>query len=158
MQEIDVGLIPELWRFPGGGHGNPFHYSCLENPHGQRSLGDYSPWGHTELDKTERLNTTVFNYAYMLSHFNPIPLCDPVDHNPPGSVQVIILARILEWVAMPSSFPSMCVCLYMLLNIHIHMYLHTERVVNLLIYFHSVQFDVWITPSPVHSVFLYNLN
>ena len=23
---------------PGRGHGNPLHYSCLENPHGQRSL------------------------------------------------------------------------------------------------------------------------
>ena len=28
----DVGLIPGSWRSPGGGHGNPLHYSCLENP------------------------------------------------------------------------------------------------------------------------------
>ena len=34
----DLGLIPDLGRSPGGGHGNPFQYSCLENPHGQRSL------------------------------------------------------------------------------------------------------------------------
>ena len=27
--------------------------SCLENPHGQRSLPGCSPWGHTELDMTE---------------------------------------------------------------------------------------------------------
>ena len=27
-----MGLIPELGRSPGGGHGNPFQYSCLENP------------------------------------------------------------------------------------------------------------------------------
>ena len=27
-----------------GGHGNPLQYSCLENPHGQKSLVDYSPW------------------------------------------------------------------------------------------------------------------
>ena len=33
----DLGSIPGLGRFPGGGHGNPLHYSCLENPHGQRS-------------------------------------------------------------------------------------------------------------------------
>ena len=26
-------------KLPGGGHGNPLQYSCLENPHGQRSLG-----------------------------------------------------------------------------------------------------------------------
>ena len=28
----DVGLIPGLGRSPGGGHGNPLQYSCLENP------------------------------------------------------------------------------------------------------------------------------
>ena len=28
----DAGTIPGLGRFPGGGHGNPFQYSCLENP------------------------------------------------------------------------------------------------------------------------------
>ena len=27
-----TGLIPELRRSPGGGHGNPLQYSCLENP------------------------------------------------------------------------------------------------------------------------------
>jgi len=40
----DVGSIPGLGRSPGGGHGNPLQYSCLENPHGQRSLAGYSPW------------------------------------------------------------------------------------------------------------------
>uniref|UniRef100_A0AAA9RX60 Protein ILRUN n=1 Tax=Bos taurus TaxID=9913 RepID=A0AAA9RX60_BOVIN len=29
----DLGLIPGLRRFPGGGHGNPLQYSCLENLH-----------------------------------------------------------------------------------------------------------------------------
>ena len=28
----DPGLIPGLGRSPGGGHGNPLQYSCLENP------------------------------------------------------------------------------------------------------------------------------
>ena len=28
----DLGLIPVLGRSPGGGHGNPLQYSCLENP------------------------------------------------------------------------------------------------------------------------------
>ena len=28
----DMGSIPGLERSPGGGHGNPFQYSCLENP------------------------------------------------------------------------------------------------------------------------------
>ena len=34
----DLSLIPELGRSPRGGLGNPLQYSCLENPHGQRSL------------------------------------------------------------------------------------------------------------------------
>ena len=34
----DLGLIVGLGRSPEGGHGNPLQYSCLENPHGQRSL------------------------------------------------------------------------------------------------------------------------
>ena len=33
----DLGSIPGLGRSPGGGQGNQVHYSCLENPHGQRS-------------------------------------------------------------------------------------------------------------------------
>ena len=28
----DMGSIPGLGRSPGGGHGNPLQYSCLENP------------------------------------------------------------------------------------------------------------------------------
>ena len=39
----DAGLIPKSGRFPEVGHGNPLQYSCLENPHGQRSLVGYSP-------------------------------------------------------------------------------------------------------------------
>ena len=53
----DLGLIPGLGRSPGGGHGNPLQYSCLENLHGQRSLVGYSPWGHKESDITEQLST-----------------------------------------------------------------------------------------------------
>ena len=32
-----VGLIPGLGRPPGGGHGNPFQYSCLEHPMGREA-------------------------------------------------------------------------------------------------------------------------
>ena len=46
----DVGLIPGSGRSPGERNGNPLQYSCLENPHGQRGLVGYSPWGHKESD------------------------------------------------------------------------------------------------------------
>ena len=35
----DAGLIPGSGRSPGGGHGNPLQYSCLEN------LMDRGAWG-----------------------------------------------------------------------------------------------------------------
>ena len=55
--EGDLGSIPRLGRATGGGHGNPLQYSCLENPHGQRSLVGCRPWGCKESDTTERLST-----------------------------------------------------------------------------------------------------
>ena len=42
----DLGLIPGSGRSPGEGSGSPLQYSCLENPHGQRSPAGCSPWGH----------------------------------------------------------------------------------------------------------------
>ena len=56
MQEI-LGSILGSGRFPGGRHGNPLQYSCMENPHGQGSLVGYSPQGHKESDMTEQLRT-----------------------------------------------------------------------------------------------------
>ena len=50
----DLGSVPGLGRSPGGGHGNPKQDSCLENPHGQRSLVGYSPCGRKESDTTEQ--------------------------------------------------------------------------------------------------------
>ena len=35
----DMDWIPGWGRAPGGGHGNPFHYSCLENPTGLQRVG-----------------------------------------------------------------------------------------------------------------------
>ena len=46
----DGGLIPESGRSPEEGHGKPFQYSCLENPH--------SPWGCKESNTTEWLTHT----------------------------------------------------------------------------------------------------
>ena len=63
--EGDLSLMPELGRSPRGGHGNPLRYSCLENPHGQRSLEDYSPWGRKESDMTEHLSTAWCTIVYM---------------------------------------------------------------------------------------------
>ena len=52
----DLGPVLELGRSPGGGHGNPLQYSCLEN------LQDRGVWratvpGVAELETPERLST-----------------------------------------------------------------------------------------------------
>ena len=55
----DLGSIPGLGRSPGKWNGYPLQYSCLENPHGQRSLMGCSPWGCKESDTNEQLNWTA---------------------------------------------------------------------------------------------------
>ena len=57
LKNLPAMRRPRLERSPGGRRGNPLQYSCLENPHGQRNLAGYSPWGSKELDTTERLST-----------------------------------------------------------------------------------------------------
>ena len=48
----NLGSIPGLGRFPGGGNGNPLQFYYLENPHRHRSLAGYSPCGRKELNTT----------------------------------------------------------------------------------------------------------
>ena len=50
----DLGSVPGSGRSPGGGHGNPLQYSCLENPYAQRSLAGCSPLGCKESDANEQ--------------------------------------------------------------------------------------------------------
>ena len=50
-------ILEYSWLTPGGGHGSPFQYSCLENPYGQKRQVGYSPWGHKGSEKTKRLST-----------------------------------------------------------------------------------------------------
>ena len=48
----DMGSIPGLGRFPGGRHGNPLQYSCLENPM------DREAWQATAHRAAQSLDTT----------------------------------------------------------------------------------------------------
>ena len=57
----DMGSIPGWGRSPGEGNGNPLQYSGLDNPHGQRSLVGYSPWGRKESDTPEPLTLSLFH-------------------------------------------------------------------------------------------------
>ena len=52
----DMGFIPGSGRSPGGGHGNPLQYSCLENPM------DGEAWqatGYKKSDTTKQLTLSL---------------------------------------------------------------------------------------------------
>ena len=48
----DVGSIPGSRRSPGGGHGNPLQYPCLDNPM-DRGAWQAKVYQVAELDTTE---------------------------------------------------------------------------------------------------------
>ena len=59
----DLGSNPGLGWSPGEGNGNPLQYSFLENPHVQRILVGYSPWGCQDSDTSEWLALSLsFTY------------------------------------------------------------------------------------------------
>ena len=51
--------VRALIRSPGEEHGNPPQYSCLESPHGQRSLACYSSWSHKQLGMTKHMSQLI---------------------------------------------------------------------------------------------------
>ena len=53
----DKGLIPGLGRSPGGGHGNPLQYSCLENPMDRGAWWAAVHGGHKQQHTTDQLST-----------------------------------------------------------------------------------------------------
>ena len=57
-----LGLNPWVGKIPWREACNPLQYSCLENPHGQRSLAGYSQWDQKESYTTERLSIAHTDY------------------------------------------------------------------------------------------------
>ena len=54
----DTGLIPGSGRSPGGGHGNPLQYSCLEN-----SMDRGARWATVQRAAKESDMTEVTKHA-----------------------------------------------------------------------------------------------
>ena len=60
MQETQKTQVQSLGREDPLEKGMATHSSILpEEPHGQRSLAGYNPWGHKESDTTERLTPSA---------------------------------------------------------------------------------------------------
>ena len=60
----DLGSIPGSGRSPGGGHGNPLHYSCLESPMDRRA------WWAT-VHGVAKSQTRLCDWVCMLSLGSP---------------------------------------------------------------------------------------
>ena len=58
MQETWV-FISGSGRSPGGGHGNPLQYSCLENPLGRGAWRVTVDGGHKKPDRTEPVKSCL---------------------------------------------------------------------------------------------------
>ena len=58
----DLGLISGLGRSPGGGHGNPLQYSCLESPMGR---GAWRATVHGVAESQTRLSETVCTHTHV---------------------------------------------------------------------------------------------
>ena len=79
-----VGSIPGLGRSPGGGNGNPLHYSCLENPKDRRvwwatvhGVARSKTWlkqlsGHLHLGKVQEM-TQIGQTRKMYSSSDQLP-------------------------------------------------------------------------------------
>ena len=67
----DKGLIPGLERSPGGGHGNPLQYSCLEN---SVNRGAWRATVHriAELDMTEQSTHETLSKKSRTAHLGRI--------------------------------------------------------------------------------------
>ena len=70
--------------------------SCLENPHGQRSLMGYHPGGHKESDMTEQLPLSLFTVFSNRTPWKAYPFC----------------LDLISLLLTPSSPPQPAFCLY----------------------------------------------
>ena len=128
----DLGSIPGSGRSSGEGNGNPLQSSCLENPmdrgawratvHGvttvrhlkkkwcQTSHHTYkhTPYHYHHLNNASIKTENTYKECMHTESLQSCPtLCDPMGRSLPGSsVPEILQARILEWVAVPSSRES----------------------------------------------------
>ena len=84
----NVGFIPGLVRSPGGGHGNPLQYSCLENPRSEepgrvQSIGSHRVGHdgsdlacmHIHVSSIKNKKIKIFNFTITYSFSNTLPLC-----------------------------------------------------------------------------------
>ena len=67
----DPGSITGPGTSPGGGHGNPLQYSCLENPGKTEEPGGLQSIGSQESDAIEWLTLSLSNSNCKMNYWQP---------------------------------------------------------------------------------------
>ena len=67
--EGDLGSIPGSGRCPGGGHGSPLQYSCLENPRDRGAWRATVHGGRKESDTTAERNPLAVDQPLLIASF-----------------------------------------------------------------------------------------
>ena len=67
----DAGLTPGSGRSPRGQHGDPLHYSCLENPMDRvdHSMAGYNPQGCKGSNMTRTIQHALTQVVLYMHHF-----------------------------------------------------------------------------------------
>ena len=73
----DAGSVPGSGRSPGGGHGNPLQYSCLENPMGR---GAWWATVHSKQSDTTEVTYHACTHRIYKIYANFIHICDMQNH------------------------------------------------------------------------------
>ena len=73
--DIDMQLHPWVGKIPGGGHGKPLQYSCLENPmdRGAGGLQSVGLQSRTGLKQISSSNICTYVVNLLSSLFNTAP-------------------------------------------------------------------------------------
>ena len=100
--EGDLGLIPGLRISPERRHGKPLQYSCLEDPRGQRSLVDYSPWNSPGQNTGVGCHASIQGIFPTQGSIPGLPYCQRILYQLSHKRS----PKILEWVAYPFSRES----------------------------------------------------
>ena len=110
----DAGLMPGSGRSPGGGHGNPLLYSCLENP---MDRGVWRATVHGVAKTQTRLKWLHMHRADSLSAAEVSPLLPELPALFPGPQAWVIFPHWVShaWVTLPRQhlprvlpWPSRC--------------------------------------------------
>ena len=92
----DRGLIPRLGRSPGKGNGNPFGFSCLENPMDRGAWLAIVHWVANSWTQLSDYESESESHAVVSNSLQPHGLNSP--WNSPGQNTGVGSLSLLQWI------------------------------------------------------------